>query len=181
MENGGDEYQGDDEDADGNLISEVSPGQFERLPAGIQFEAFDPQHPTSAFKDFGKQNLRGVSAGLGPSYNCLASDAESVSFSSLRYLTLEDRDLWMHWQHWLLENLHARVHPRWLRMAFLMGNFPHLPFSKFSKFNAPAFQPRRWPWVQPEKEAKGKKETLGMTSSYQRLCGEQGVEFLRNG
>jgi len=172
----GDTYQGDDEDEDGNIITEVSPGQLERLPHGIKFEAFDPQHPTTAFKEFHKGVLRGIAAGLGPSYNGLASDAESVSFSSIRHFTLEDRDFYMGLQSWIIEGLHDQVYPRWLRMAFLTGEIS-LPFTKFSKFNAPNWQPRRWEWVDPAKDTKAKREDLGLTSSPQQLCLERGRDF----
>ncbi|NDV20831.1 phage portal protein [Pseudodesulfovibrio sp. JC047] len=176
IETGGDEYDGDDEDGDGNLVSEVSPGQFERLPAGVTFEGFDPQHPTTAFKEFHKGTMRGAAAGLGPSYNSLASDAESVNFSSLRHFTLEDRDFYKTLQQWLVEDLHSEVYSRWLRMAFLKG-VVRLPFTKFDKFNAPFFQPRGWDWVDPAKDTKAKKESLGLTHSYQQVCTEQGRDF----
>jgi len=176
IEEEGQEYEGDDKDSNGNLISEVSPGQFERLPSGVRFEGFDPQHPTSAFKDFCKSIQHGVSAGLGPSYNTLTSDATGVNFSSLRHFTIEDRDFYKALQYWLIEGLHDEVFPCWLRMALLTGTV-RLPFSKFNKFNAPHWQPRRWEWVDPSKDTKAKKEDLGLTASYQQLCTERGRDF----
>ena len=61
-------------------------------------------------------------------------------------------------------------------MAFLTGAV-RLPFAKFSKFNAPHWQPRRWEWVDPAKDTKAKKEDLGLTASYQQLCTERGRDF----
>ena len=51
----GDSYVGEEDDQ-GHLVSEAEPGIFEQLPAGTSFQAFDPQHPTSAFKDFTKES-----------------------------------------------------------------------------------------------------------------------------
>jgi capsid protein len=40
---------------------------------------------------------------------------------------------------------------RWLPFAFLSGQI-NLPLAKFDKFNVPEWKPRRWPWVDPEKD-----------------------------
>ena len=42
---GGEGYTGDDIDDVGNTISEASPASFELLPAGMDFQSFDPSHP----------------------------------------------------------------------------------------------------------------------------------------
>ena len=51
-------YVGDGEDEAGNLLTDFQPGTFQQLPAGMEFEAFDPKHPTTAFSDFIKAILR---------------------------------------------------------------------------------------------------------------------------
>ena len=64
---GGDGYMGDDLD-NGTPIMSAEPGTFQQLPAGMDVKSFDPDHPTTAFSDFEKAILRGISSGLGVSY-----------------------------------------------------------------------------------------------------------------
>ncbi len=110
----GDQYTGDDSDSAGNLVSDVEPGSFEQLPAGMGFESFDPQHPTTAFDAFVRAALRGASAGLNVSYHTLANDLERVNFSSIRSGVLEEREQWRVLQGWYVEQFCDRVFRRWL-------------------------------------------------------------------
>ena len=70
---GGEGYTGDDIDDVGNTISEASPASFELLPAGMDFQSFDPSHPAGNFAPFIKATLRGIASGLGASLICLGS------------------------------------------------------------------------------------------------------------
>lgn len=155
----GDSYEGDDEDEGGNLISEVEPGVFEQLPAGTSLQTFDPQHPNSQFGIFIKALLRGIAAGMEVSYNTLANDLEGVNYSSIRHGTLEERDQWRVLQEWAIEDVCTPVFSAWLEMA-LLGEALRLPFAKFDKFNAPAWQPRGWQWVDPAKEVRANQEAV---------------------
>lgn len=147
----GEQYKGTDEDADGNLITEAEPGLFEQLPAGVKFEAWDPQHPTTSFGSFIKAMLRGAASGMGLSYNTLANDLEGVNFSSIRQGTLEERELWKIMQTWMIEHFCTDVFESWLLMALTTQKIP-LPLAKFEKFNSPVWRPRGWSWVDPLKE-----------------------------
>jgi lambda family phage portal protein len=145
------EYAGDDVIA-GTPVNEVTPGEFEVLPQGMDFKAYDPQHPNAAFKDFMKVVLRGVSSGLDVSYNTLANDLEGVNFSSLRSGVLEEREVWKDLQKWIGEHLHDDVFTDWLDMALLTKAVP-LPFFKHDKFNNPSWLPRGFAWVDPLKDS----------------------------
>lgn len=174
----GDAYTGDDEDADGNQISEVAPGVIEQLSGGEDFIAFDPKFDASDFQPFVKAMLRGVAAGGGPSYSSLAQDLESVNYSSLRAGALDERDYYRILQDWFVEHFLEEVFPDWLRMAFLSGQLDRLPLTKFDKFNAPTWQPRGWGWVDPAKEVKAKlAEINGGLNSRSRILAEQGIDF----
>lgn len=141
----------DGEDDNGNPVTDAEPGTFEELPQGYDFKAWDPQHPTQAFPFFLKAMLRGAASGMGVAYHALANDLEGVNFSSIRSGTLEERDMWRELQTMVVENLCGPIFEDWLNMALLSGAVP-LPHSKFDKFNAPAWKPRGWDWVDPKKD-----------------------------
>lgn len=147
-------YAGDS-DGKGNKYMEVEPGSIETLPRGYDFKSFDPTHPSTAFKDFVKATLRGISAGLGVSYTSLANDLESVNYSSIRAGLLEEREEWKTVQQWFISWFIQPVFEEWLLMSATAGALknseggPTLPAAKFDKWNQPEFKPRRWDWVDP--------------------------------
>jgi hypothetical protein len=48
----GDGYVGEDVQDEYTPIMSAEPATFEQLPAGMDFKAFDPAHPTTAFRKF---------------------------------------------------------------------------------------------------------------------------------
>jgi lambda family phage portal protein len=173
----GEQYTGDDKDAAGNPITDAEPGVFEVLPEGWGFQAYDPQHPTSAFKDFEKAILRGIASGLDVSYNYLANDLEGVSYSSIRAGVLDERDMWRDVQSWVVETLCDDVFTDWLRNSILVG-YINLPMNKFDKFNAPIWNPRGWAWVDPLKDIRASIEAInaGLKTASQ-VAMEQGMDI----
>lgn len=167
----------DTTDADGNPISEMEPGIFMKAPLGYQFKPFDPQHPGGNFGPFMKSTLRGISAGLLVSYNSLASDLESVNYSSLRQGALEERDMWKLLQSWMIENYKAQIFKRWLKAALLTQEIK-LPASRFPYLHKPKFIPRSWPWVDPEKDINANILALNnLLITRTDLAAEQGEDF----
>ena len=144
--------QGASADLPGPPESEVSPGKIIVGKKGWSFKSFTPTQPVSAFADFVKAIWRSIANGLSVSYNDFANDLENVSFSSLRGGTLSERDGWMIDQAFLVESFCEVVYVRWLKM-FLLSGLTTLPFGKFVKFLADRWMPRRWPWVDPKKDA----------------------------
>lgn len=137
----------------GKKYGDVTPGSIEQLPYGMNFQAFDPTHPNSAFKDFIKASLRGISAGLGVSYTSLANDLEAVNYSSIRAGLLEEREEWKTIQGWFISHFVSPVFNDWFEQVMAFGLLTDgvitLPISKQEKFNAPEWKPRRWGWVDP--------------------------------
>jgi lambda family phage portal protein len=138
-------------DNDGNLAMDASPGTIEELPPGVDFKAWDTNHPNSGYGDFVKSCLRGVATSLGISYNSLASDLEGVNYSSIRAGLLEEREVWRAIQRFMIEHFCEPVFEEWLTLELLSGRLG-LPFEKMWKFNAPEFRGRRWAWVDPKKD-----------------------------
>lgn len=169
-------YSGEEDD-EGRLIRRAEPGSFETLPAGVDFKPFDPQHPSGNFQPFMKTMLRGIACGLGVSYTSLASDLEAVNFSSIRSSLIEERDVYMLIQDWLIEHLCQPVYRKWLKMAVMQGILK-IPMTQFEEFDSPTWLPRRWAWVDPLKDVKANIEAVNAhLKSRQEVCAEQGRDF----
>ena len=176
------EYTGDGETEDGEIINEVKPGLIEQLPVGFGFEKFDPEQPKTNFGDFVKSILRSVGAGIGIGYNTLAGDLENVNYSSLRSGSLQERDNWQVLQGWMIESFMEEVFSggeiNWLKRAFLSGRLDPLSFSDYDRYDAATWRPRGWKWVDPSKDIKAQKEALGsQLTSRTRICNEQGIDI----
>ena len=168
----GEEYDGE-KDENGNTITEAEPGAFEDIGSRT-FIPWDPTHPNGNYNEFRKGVLRGIAAGLGCSYNMLASDLEGVNYSSLRGGLLDEREMWMMLQTWMIENIIQPVFDAWLETAMLSGAI-NLPMSKFDKFNSPEWKGRRWAWVDPLKDVQAAKEAIAANlTSHKAVIAEQG-------
>ncbi len=177
----GEGYTGDDYETDGDPdsapISEAEPGTFEQLPTGMDFKAWDPQHPVTAFADFEKAILRGIASGLNVSYVDLANDLEGVSYSSIRQGELSARDHYRALQRWFIDNFISEVYREWLWYA-LLSNELRLPAGKLDKFNRPTWLGRGWSWVDPQKEIDANIEAVKHGfKSLSTVVGEQGYDI----
>lgn len=171
----------DDVEKDGNqvtaLISEAEPGKFEILPKGFDFKSYSPDHPNSNYDAFAKSQLREIAAGLDVAYNTLASDLESVNYSSMRGGTIEERDAWMMEQRFFIESFVTPVFEAWLDILLLSGKTP-LPYSKYNKFNQPEFIGRRWQWVDPRADAAANIQLMDKgLKTPQEILAEQGKDL----
>jgi len=164
-------YEGDSRDADGSIISEVTPGTLEQLPDGVDFKTFDPTYPSNEFGTFVSNALRGISSGLGVSYHKLGNDLSSVNYSSGRLGELEDRETWKTLQDWLTDTFLVPVYEDWLVVQLnvtenIKVNGSALKPDRELKYKKVTFQGRRWQWVDPQKEvnAQEKQIALGLRS-----------------
>jgi lambda family phage portal protein len=173
----GQKYTGDRVKDNGEIISEFEPGVFEQLPPGFKFQGWDPQHPNANYGQFHKDILRSISAGLGVSYNSLANDLESTSYSSGRIGILEERDNWRKLQQWIIADFHQKVFEPWLETAFLTPKL-NLPAVKFDKFNSATWHARGWDWVDPEKDANANIESINFgLKTRTEVLAENGKDF----
>lgn len=159
----GDGYEGeeDSELTDAEIIEAFEPGTVGQLGKNQKFVGWDPQHPSSGFKDFVKQMLRRFSATGGASYNSVAQDLESVNFSSLRDGKLTERDFWRMEQGLQIDMLNERVYEQWLPQAIMSGELGKaFPILKLDQLSVHRWQGRRWEWVDPAKEATAHKLQL---------------------
>ena len=172
----GESYTGE-EDEEGNLLMDMEPGAMEELPKGMNFTAFDPQHPTSAYQAFIKTALRGAASGLNVAYNTLANDLEGVNFSSIRSGVLEEREQWRTIQNWVSQQLCRPVYRAWLVQALTTQALP-LPQRKYEKFTRVDWQPRGWAWVDPLKDQQANKLAIDLgVMSRSEVAASRGVDF----
>jgi len=170
-------FVGDGEDSSGNLLTDFQPGTFQQLPNGMEFEAFDPKHPTTNFSDFVKAVLRGAANGAGVSYNALANDLENVNYSSIRAGVQEDQAHWKTLQQFMITRFCYPVYRNWLKMGITTGKI-ELPISKIFKFQEVVFHGRGWSYVDPLKELKAKELALQMgVTSIGKITAEAGEEW----
>lgn len=140
-------------DAEAGLIED-----FSQMP-GLKFEKWDPAYPHEQYDQFMKVRLRRIGAGLDMSYYAIANDLTEVNFSSIRAGLLEDREHFKALQTWWIYHFEAPIFLKWLQISLASGAIKDpisgnaLPFSKLAKFSKHKFRPRRWPWVDPMKDA----------------------------
>jgi len=156
---------------------DVQPGRIIRGKRGWKFTPFTPNQPVSVFGTFLKSIYQSIANGLGVLYNTFRNDFESINFSSLRGGTIAERDVWKCEQRFLIAGFTEVIFARWLKM-FLVSGLSTLPFSKYKKFLADTWQPRRWDWVDPVKDANAIKAKLEMKiTSRRRICNELGADL----
>lgn len=172
----------DGEYSTGQLYQDFDPGTIGILPPGVGFEGWDPRYPHSEHGNFTKSVLRGIAAGLGVNYNTLSSDYEGVNYTSLRAAALSDRDLWKMLQEWLIGVFHQRVFSEWLHSALGMGALvgPRgrmLMQERHADLVRHEWQPRRWDWVDPQKDANAAQSEYEMrTRSLSSIIRERGQD-----
>lgn len=164
-------------------ITTSQPGVYDTLPAGTTFTPNESKYPNEVFGPFVKSTLQRIGSGWGVSYHSLGNDLEGVSYSSIRSGTLDERDRWSDDQEWFISTFLEPIYKIWLRQALLSGaitmpNGSSLPLSKFDKFVAHEWQPRRWEWVDPKGdiEAKILMVKAGLMSP-QDLAAAMGYDF----
>lgn len=173
----GAEYTGDGTDSEGNTITEASPGQFEELPPGSDLKQFDPQHPNANFGDFQKAMMRGVAAAGDISYHTLSGDLESVNYSSARIGLLDERDGYELLQDEFISGYCTPIFRTWLMAQASLGAIP-MSVQDAAQFEGFTWRPRRWPWVDPQKEIVAAAAAVGLrVRSRTEICAEQGREF----
>lgn len=157
----------DENDQDGSATqyeAELEPGIIKRLAPGEKFASFDPSRPNAQMDPFMRMMLREVAAGAGVSYESLSRDYSQSNYSSSRLALLDDRDVWRVLQQWFVTAFREPLHRIWLQQAVLARAVPAVPADEYllnpRKFDAVAFKPRGWSWVDPTKEVEAFKEAV---------------------
>lgn len=158
------------------VMIDAEPGVFPQLEPGYDVKSFTPTADNSS-NDFKKTALRGVAAGGDVSYHSLASDLESVNYSSARIGSLEDRDNYETLQQFVIEDFCEPVYAAWLEAAFLSGAL-QINRKDYERVKDPIFRARGWKWVDPLKDANA--SVIALENKFQSLTevlSERGIDI----
>lgn len=166
-----------DEEENGILTNEVTPGTIEILPEGYDIRFSDFSAPTTTFDMFNKAILRGVAVGLGVSYNSLNCDLESVNYSSARFGGIEEQNNYRTIQNFIIDTFVNRVFEDWLRTQFINSLIPY-GINKFSKFNTKKWITKSFKSVDPAKDATANRLLLDTNlKTRTEILAESGQDF----
>lgn len=156
--------------------STTMPGQFDTLPHGYDFKAFESKWPDVSADGYVKQQLRGWAAARGMSYATLGNDMEAVNFSSGRIGIGGEREQFKRIQGITVSWLHAQVMAEIL--PYLVLGTPRLDATKIALYQAAVtWQPRRWPGIDPVKEAAANETNIkNRLTSRRRIILERGED-----
>ncbi len=161
------------------LVMEAVPGQATALPAGYEFQAWQPTHPTANYVGFMKAVKRVIARAFGRSYASLTGDLSDVNFSSMR--TDRVREMGqsrMHQSDLLLEQFCDVIFADWVSMAILSGKLGAVTLDAATIIGFASWMCAGWPWIDPVKDATAALMELNMgATSIQRICAEKGRDF----
>ena len=167
----------DDDSDKGQFTMNADPGTFGILPDGYEVASWTPSHPSTAFSEFMKSQLRHIASGLGVTYSALANDLENVNYSSIRAGLLMERDTWRSTQHWWICSFLKPVYKEWLNMSLLSGAIV-LDNRDVRKFLDAKWIPRGWAWVDPMKDTQASVLAIGSgLASRTSVLAEQGGDY----
>lgn len=158
---------------------EQAPGEWWVLPQGHDVKMLDPGQPTQEYDAFAKHLQRKIAAGLHVSYESLSGDMSTATYSSARMALLLERDAWQVKQTQFIETICEPVFAWFLRTApFRMAFTIPSGQTAESVSEASVWHPRRWPWVDPLKDAQGIELLLSMgLTTRTREANKQGLSF----
>jgi lambda family phage portal protein len=154
----------EEEQSDGSLQTELSPGIIDKLRPGEKFNFAAPNRPNSQAEGFLRFMLREMAAGAKTSYESLSRDYSQSNYSSSRLALLDDRDTWKTLQLWWLRAFRYELHREWLKAAVLSESIPGIRIAEYAlnpeKFECVSFKPRGWSWIDPTKEVQAYKDAV---------------------
>ena len=169
-----DEWDGDGSSPGSDSIN-VAPGFIAQNGMGRKWEVLQPAFPNSDLPDHGKYTLKGAGQALGVAYPTFSGDLEGTSYSSGRTGALAERDSWRVKQDCTINCRFRPIFQAWLRTQLIFNNLGGLNLSSEMRYRKIRVQGRRWDWVDPLKDSKGKQNDLAMRiTSPQRVILERG-------
>ncbi|MGE3319831.1 MAG: phage portal protein [Candidatus Berkiella sp.] len=132
----------------------LEPGMVRRLAPGESIQFSEPSDVGGNYDVWMKQQLRGVAAGMGITYEQLTGDLHGVNYSSIRAGLIEfRRQIECLQHHLIIHQLCQPIAKRWLELAVLSGNL-ELPdyFANPNIYHRVEWNPPGWDWVDPLKD-----------------------------
>ncbi len=160
---------------------EASPGSIAIAPAGMTFEAWDPQHPTTAFAGFHAAIIRKIAAGLGLAYTTLANDPGDANFSEGRQQTQRERIFFRKIQQFLVRTLAQPTIDELLRTAPLVGKLDMRAVTEYRALRRGVWEVPGWDYVSPLEDVQAAVLAINNNlDSPQRVVGLRGLDFERD-
>jgi len=148
-------YDGDQKTDDGDYVAAASPGEFIKAPNGTRLDVFDPNHPNSGYSQFTSDLLREIASGLNVSYASLSNNYSDANYSSLRQAAIVEQDMWRTFQRWAIDHFIERLFKSWASHSLATGAITingRRPSFDENYYMPHSWQPKRWQWVDPQKE-----------------------------
>jgi lambda family phage portal protein len=160
---------------------DAEPGLVSQLPPGWEFQAWDPQHPTSAFEAFNRAILREMGMSVGMSYATSSGDLSDVNYSSIRAGLHTERDIFRLRASFLARRYCRPIFFDVMSQAALKGLLP-IADSRFEELRRSIeFQSRGWRWVDPLNDIQALQLAIGLgVGSRSAACAELGIDFEEN-
>lgn len=156
---------------------DVEPGLIPELMPGQEFQSFDPQHPTAAYRDFTSTVLGAIARGLNMSYATLTGDLSKANYGSNRAGLQSERDVYRKLQMFMITHGCRPVYTDWIRMA-LLGSALILDSRLASDYTDVAWKPRGWKWIDPWVDLRASKLAIDLgLDSRTRIAAEQGRDY----
>jgi len=176
----GDEFTGGEDGSSygaGTTLEQFDPGTIKDI-GDREITSMDLNYPHQMYEMFLKGQQRDIASGWGVAYHALTNNLENVNYSSIRAGVLEDRESFKTLQNWLIRALIKPVYEEWLLMAYTMGaiKIGQVPLSRpFEQYTSHSYQPRRWAWVDPQKDGNANELAIRMNlKSRSQIIREQG-------
>ena len=170
-------YTGDEDAGEGDFYEQRAPGEIMNI-GNRTMNAYDPSYPHQLYADFVKSTLRSIASGVGVSYHSISNDLEGVNYSSIRAGVLEDREIFKGLQNWFVDSFVRPVFEMWVTYAWMNGQIMidgRVSRRQPSDYQKASYQPRRWAWVDPQKDATANQIFLdNRLKSRSQLIREQG-------
>lgn len=164
------QYDEDEVDEKGDIPVQLESNVIRYAPKNYKLNSVSSNHPNTNVDAFQKAMLKGISASLGVSYNHLASDYESINYSSLRQANLDDEATFKELQQMIIDNWKEIQYAEWLKYL-LLSDLTILPYSKIEKFSEHDFRGVSMPYIDPAKEFKAiqMRLALGLSSPIEEM------------
>lgn len=165
---------------EGEFVEQMEAGLMTVAPPGVKDVInFDPGYPNGETEPFSNLVLRGIASGMGVASHKLSNNPASVNYSSAKIFELEERELWLALQNWMVESFVRPLYEDWLAWQLRLGTLrvpsrkglQPLAADRFEKYAQVHFQGRRWKFNEPVKEEQARKLRLDnkMTSPIREL------------
>jgi len=171
-------YAGDVEgDEEGVTLDQYEAGTIKDI-GDKEIINLDSDYPHEMYASFVKSQLQGIASGLGISYHSLSNDLEGVNYSSIRAGVLEDREVFKGLQNWFIRAFVRPVYEEWIQLAYTK-NAIKIGTTALTRpiddYLAAKYQPRRWAWVDPQKDGAANQLALDYKlKSHSQIMREQG-------